>query len=264
MVVNIIARRWPRASASSRSSTTPQITDAPARGRSTACAATSASRTSPSATARSAGAARHRLRRAGRARRWRCSAPTGSGKTTIINLIPRFYDVTAGRVLIDGHDVRDVDAGRRCAATSASSCRRRFLFSATIRENIAFGRPGGDRRRGRAPPREAARAHDFITRPARRLRHLRRRARRHPLRRPEAAHRHRARAAARPAHPDPRRLHLQRRHRDRVPDPAGADRADAGPHDVRHRPALADPEAAPTRSSSSTPAGSSSAAPTPS
>lgn len=66
--------------------------------------------------------------------------PTGAGKTTIINLIPRFYDVTGGSVLIDGHDVR---------AVSASSLRKQigivlqdsFLFSDTIMENIRFGRP---------------------------------------------------------------------------------------------------------------------------
>jgi len=66
--------------------------------------------------------------------------PTGAGKTTIINLIPRFYDVTAGSVLIDGMDVRDV---------TAESLRKQigvvlqdtFLFSASVMENIRFGRP---------------------------------------------------------------------------------------------------------------------------
>ena len=64
---------------------------------------------------------------------------TGSGKTTVANLIPRFYDVTSGRVLIDGHDVREVELG---------SLRRQIgivmqettLFSGTIRDNIAFGK----------------------------------------------------------------------------------------------------------------------------
>jgi ABC-type multidrug transport system fused ATPase/permease subunit len=64
---------------------------------------------------------------------------TGSGKTTVANLIPRFYDVTDGRVLVDGVDVRDV---------SLNSLRRQIgivmqettLFSGTIRENIAFGK----------------------------------------------------------------------------------------------------------------------------
>ncbi|MBI3359768.1 MAG: ABC transporter ATP-binding protein, partial [Chloroflexi bacterium] len=66
--------------------------------------------------------------------------PTGAGKTTIINLIPRFYDVTGGVVKIDGIDVRDV---------GAESLRRQigivlqdtFLFSMTVMENIRFGRP---------------------------------------------------------------------------------------------------------------------------
>jgi ABC-type multidrug transport system fused ATPase/permease subunit len=64
---------------------------------------------------------------------------TGSGKTTVANLIPRFYDVSSGQVLIDGNDVRDVDLG---------SLRRQIgivmqettLFSGTIRENIGFGK----------------------------------------------------------------------------------------------------------------------------
>jgi ATP-binding cassette subfamily B protein len=67
--------------------------------------------------------------------------PTGAGKTTIINLLPRFYDVTHGTVRIDGLDVRDV---------TAESLRRQigivlqdtFLFSDTVMENIRFGRPG--------------------------------------------------------------------------------------------------------------------------
>src|SRR3954451_1212483 len=65
---------------------------------------------------------------------------TGSGKTTLASLVPRFYDVGTGRVLVDGVDVRDV---------TLASLRREsgvipqdpFLFSTTVRENIAFGRP---------------------------------------------------------------------------------------------------------------------------
>jgi ATP-binding cassette, subfamily B, bacterial len=65
---------------------------------------------------------------------------TGSGKTTLASLVPRFYDVDSGRVLVDGVDVRDV---------TLTSLRREigvipqdpFLFSTTVRENIAFGRP---------------------------------------------------------------------------------------------------------------------------
>jgi ABC-type multidrug transport system fused ATPase/permease subunit len=65
---------------------------------------------------------------------------TGSGKTTLASLVPRFYDVQAGRVTIDGHDVRDVTTTslRREIGVIAQDP---FLFSATVRENIAFGRP---------------------------------------------------------------------------------------------------------------------------
>jgi ATP-binding cassette subfamily B protein len=66
--------------------------------------------------------------------------PTGAGKTTIINLIPRFYDVTGGRVLIDGTDVRDVTA-ESLRAQIGIVLQDTFLFSATVMENIRFGRP---------------------------------------------------------------------------------------------------------------------------
>ncbi len=65
---------------------------------------------------------------------------TGAGKSTIINLIPRFYDVTSGRVTVDGYDVRDVtlDSLRRQIGIVLQEA---SLFSGTIRENIAYGRP---------------------------------------------------------------------------------------------------------------------------
>ncbi|MBD0337759.1 MAG: ABC transporter ATP-binding protein [Thermoleophilia bacterium] len=65
---------------------------------------------------------------------------TGSGKTTVASLVPRFYDVTAGRVSVDGVDVRDVKLAslRREIGIVAQDP---FLFSATVRENIAFGAP---------------------------------------------------------------------------------------------------------------------------
>lgn len=85
---------------------------------------------------------------------------TGSGKTSIINLIPRFYDVSEGALLIDGIDVRDV---------KIESLRRQIgivlqetnLFSGTIRENIAFGRPDASDAEVTAAAQAAA-AHDFI------------------------------------------------------------------------------------------------------
>jgi ABC-type multidrug transport system fused ATPase/permease subunit len=65
---------------------------------------------------------------------------TGSGKTTLTSLVPRFYDVTSGRVLVDGTDVRDVklQALRRAIGVISQDP---FLFSATVRENITFGAP---------------------------------------------------------------------------------------------------------------------------
>jgi ATP-binding cassette subfamily B protein len=66
--------------------------------------------------------------------------PTGAGKTTIINLIPRFYDVTGGSVLIDGTDVRDVTA-ESLRKQMGVVLQDTFLFSASVMENIRFGRP---------------------------------------------------------------------------------------------------------------------------
>jgi ATP-binding cassette subfamily B protein len=65
---------------------------------------------------------------------------TGSGKTTLSSLVPRFYDVDSGRVLVDGADVRDVKLGslRRAIGVIAQDP---FLFSTTVRDNIAFGLP---------------------------------------------------------------------------------------------------------------------------
>lgn len=86
--------------------------------------------------------------------------PTGSGKSTIVNLIPRFYEVSEGRILVDGHDVRDVtqESLRRHTATVMQDA---FLFSSTIAENIAYGRPDASQQEIEDAAR-AARAHDFI------------------------------------------------------------------------------------------------------
>jgi ABC-type multidrug transport system fused ATPase/permease subunit len=64
---------------------------------------------------------------------------TGSGKTTLTSLVPRFYDASTGRVLVDGVDVRDVKLASLRAAIGVIS-QDPFLFSASVRENIAFGR----------------------------------------------------------------------------------------------------------------------------
>lgn len=85
---------------------------------------------------------------------------TGSGKSTIINLVPRFYDVCAGSVLVDGHDVRDVRF-ESLRAHIGIVLQETTLFSGTIRENIAYGRPDASLDDVVAAARAAA-AHDFI------------------------------------------------------------------------------------------------------
>jgi len=85
---------------------------------------------------------------------------TGSGKTTIINLLPRFYDPTEGAVLIDGHDLRDVTLDS-LRSQIGIVLQETNLFSGTIRDNIAFGRPEASDEEVIAAAKAAA-AHDFI------------------------------------------------------------------------------------------------------
>lgn len=88
--------------------------------------------------------------------------PTGAGKTTLVNLLPRFYDVTGGTVTIDGVDVRDVtlpSLRRQIGVVLQDS----FLFSDTVMNNIRFGRPEATDEEVIAAAR-LARAHDFIER----------------------------------------------------------------------------------------------------
>ena len=86
---------------------------------------------------------------------------TGSGKSTLVNLIPRFYDVTAGRILIDGVDVRQW-APDSLRAQIGVVLQQTTLFSGTIRQNIAFGRPDASLDEVIAAAK-AAQAHDFIS-----------------------------------------------------------------------------------------------------
>lgn len=87
--------------------------------------------------------------------------PTGSGKSTITNLIPRFYDPTSGRVLIDGNDVRKMKL-RNLRQHIGIVLQAPFLFNATIAENIAYGQPDASQESIEAAARAAA-AHKFIT-----------------------------------------------------------------------------------------------------
>ena len=85
---------------------------------------------------------------------------TGAGKSSLVHLIPRFYDVTAGRVTLDGVDVRDLDqdALRRNIGIALQEA---VLFSGTIRDNIRYGRPDATEEEVVAAAK-AAQAHDFI------------------------------------------------------------------------------------------------------
>jgi ATP-binding cassette subfamily B protein len=85
---------------------------------------------------------------------------TGSGKTTLASLVPRFYDVQSGRVLVDGVDVRELDR-RSLRRTIGVISQDPFLFSATVRDNIAFGIPDAPPEAVEAAAR-AAQAHEFV------------------------------------------------------------------------------------------------------
>ena len=85
---------------------------------------------------------------------------TGSGKTSIISLLPRFYDASAGQVLIDGHDVRDVTIDS-LRSQIGIVLQETNLFSGSIRENIAFGKPDAGDEEIMAAAKSAA-AHEFI------------------------------------------------------------------------------------------------------
>ncbi|HOW98846.1 MAG TPA: ABC transporter ATP-binding protein [Kiritimatiellia bacterium] len=85
---------------------------------------------------------------------------SGSGKTTLVGLIPRFYDVTAGRILLNGRDIRDftLDSLRRQIGMVTQDT---FLFNETVARNIAFGKPDATRQEIEQAARRAH-AHEFI------------------------------------------------------------------------------------------------------
>lgn len=85
---------------------------------------------------------------------------SGAGKTTLVNLIPRFFDVSGGRITIDGHDIRDVSL-HSLRAQIAKVTQETILFNDTVRNNIAYGRPDVPSHRI-IDAAKAALAHDFI------------------------------------------------------------------------------------------------------
>lgn len=86
--------------------------------------------------------------------------PSGGGKTTMCNLIPRFYDVTEGRILIDGTDIKDVTLKSLRSAIGVVQ-QDVYLFSGTVFDNIEYGLPGADRE-AVIEAAKAAGAHEFI------------------------------------------------------------------------------------------------------
>ncbi len=86
---------------------------------------------------------------------------SGAGKTTLVNLVPRFYDITGGRILIDGVDIRDITLASLRAGVGMVS-QETVLFDDTIANNIAYAAPGADAVMVKTAAR-AAHAHEFIT-----------------------------------------------------------------------------------------------------
>lgn len=87
--------------------------------------------------------------------------PSGAGKTTLCNLIPRFFDVTDGRILIDGTDIRDVTA-HSLRSQIGMVQQDVYLFSGTVYDNIEYGKPGASREEIQEAAKLAG-AHEFIT-----------------------------------------------------------------------------------------------------
>ena len=142
---------------------------------------------------------------------------TGVGKSSLVNLIPRFYDVTGGEVLLDGVDVRKypVEALRKRIGMVLQN---NVLFSGTIRENLLWGDPNATEEQVIQAAKDAQ-AYDFIMTLPRWLRHPSGAGRRQRLRRPEAAPVYCPGHAPQARRADPGRLHLRRglRHRGRHP-----------------------------------------------
>ena len=162
--------------------------------------------------------------------------PSGAGKTTFANLVPRFYDVDSGRVAIDGIDVRQMslaDLRRNIALVSQDP----VLFNDTVRNNLLLGRLDATRDEVVRAARDAH-ADEFIRGFPQGYDTIVGRARRPALRGPEAAPRRRPRVPSQRTDPDPRRGDLGARLAERTDDPgrpAQARRRQDGPH---HRPPL--------------------------
>ena len=140
---------------------------------------------------------------------------TGAGKTTLISLLMRFYDVQKGAVRIDGVDVKEMDLAD-LRSRFGVVLQDPFLFSGTIGGNIRLG----TKRIQDADVEKAAEdvnLADFIRTLPKRFQRRSPRARHHALHRTEATHLFRPRLGSRSENPDSRRSHFQRRYRNRIP-----------------------------------------------
>ena len=163
---------------------------------------------------------------------------SGAGKSTIVNLLLRFYDVEGGRILIDGQDIAQVTQDSLRAQIGMVT-QDTSLLHRSVRDNIVYGRPDATDAQMIAAAQRAE-AHEFIQGLAdaegpQRLRRARRRARRQALRRPAPAHRDRARDAQGRADPAARRGHQRARQRGRGGDPGEPLPADGRQDGGRHR-----------------------------
>ena len=164
---------------------------------------------------------------------------SGAGKTTLVNLLPRFYDVSSGGIFIDGVDIRHV---------TLASLRRQVgivtqdtvLFDDTVANNISYGSAGASRQMIEAAAR-AAHAHEFVGLLDKGLRHAHRRARAAAVGRPAPAAGDRARAPQERPDSGPRRGHVGARHRIGAPRAGGARESDDEPDIICDRaPAVDD------------------------
>ena len=169
--------------------------------------------------------------------------PSGAGKTTIVNLALRLFDVEQGRILIDGHDVRDVTQASLRAQFGVVS-QEAMLMHRSIRDNIAYSRvervAGRGRRRRRACRRGRIHRRGRGSERPQGLRGACRRTRRQTLRRPAAARGDRPHDAEGRADPDTRRGDLGARFRGRGGDPGQSLPADGRQDGDRHRPPALD------------------------
>ena len=160
--------------------------------------------------------------------------PTGGGKSTLVSLVARLYDVTEGRITIDGVDIRDVT--RESLTRQVSTVLQDpFLFTGTVAENIRYGRLDATDQEIRDAATLVG-ADPFISRLPDRLQHPAPRDGEQPEFRPTPARQLRPGRHRRPPYPHPRRGHRQHRHPDRKPDPKRPRPPARRPHVPHNRP----------------------------